>query len=598
MVRTVDLASESPVTAARAGSLERAWQLAERPHRDDRSLWYLLLAWDLRARGHHAESDRTLDRLLRGKPSEIPTGEWMDEQNWRNTAAITILGMLAEQPSPLVSRAAEALLRKFHQDKALASERPTYIPDRNQKLVDDSIECAVTGDIAGARHSLNQIQLDGHGYRIDAYRCAVHEVRTRGHESEAVDLVAEMLRPVDDAEELVLHRIRACAELSALLDKRTALDLLAELTSTAAAVEDPQHRFRACRAIALATFAVTGTHDIPTLVTTVMGGPHKGAETTIASALCPELAAAGQVPAALDLIAKMPNELFWEHFANDAYAAMARSLASRGDLDGAQELTERIHIPGYERTVEGEAIQARADAFAGLVVGAVKAGETERAHAAYHEIYRYGSGMEGDLDRWHAAAQEALHALVPHDLMRGISGRLSWHHGILSADAINGLDAASDAVAAGDFSDAVDALMRVEAPAWRAVGLSHLATRYAPRQCVELAFESAASESWWPLRLHAYGEVAKAAKVLQNNEVTDRLMTAIDRISVDLATGESGHLLRVLDSALGIGDLKRLPRLVAAAADQPESACGLCVLLVEHRRLSAEKILPMIWRQA
>lgn len=595
VARTVELASESPIVAAQSGALNRAWELANRPDVDDRSLWHLLLAWDLRVRGYPNQSARTLERLLRGRPTVIQTGEFLDQRNWKNMVAVTLVGILAERITPTLRQVIAALLPESQRDTPLTPEQPQEpgrgMTDNRASITTGGLRQALAGDVVGARKTLNRIRLDRSCYRIESYQYVIHTLREQGHESSAVTLVAELLRPVDEVDELALQRIRACAALCGMpnaVDQPAALALLADLKTTAAALDDIQHRFHACHDIAAAVLAVTGTYDHRTLVTEVMGTPDESAQATIAITLCHDLAATGQVPAALELVADLPQSI-WRSYTTDAYAMMTRALADQGDLDSAWNMAERITIPNWERTVEGDALAARADAFAHLVVGAIRAGDTASAEAAFGEILRYGSGTEGDTEKWWRAVRTAILTLVPHHLMRGTSGRFPVFYGILTKDDAARLDSAADAVASENIGDSAAELLRIEEPYWRAITLAHLATRGDTHRLVELALDSAAAENRLSHWLHACREIAKTINPLRNKALTNRLMTAIDSraTSADVA-------LYILKTALHAGDLAHLPRALTAAADQPVSAYGLCVLLAKHNKAPASEILPVV----
>jgi hypothetical protein len=75
-------AQESPLEALRSGSLERAWKLADMYEIERRTLWYLLLAWELKDKGKLKEAQETLKRLQHKQLpclSNHPATDWQSD---------------------------------------------------------------------------------------------------------------------------------------------------------------------------------------------------------------------------------------------------------------------------------------------------------------------------------------------------------------------------------------------------------------------------------------------------------------------------------------------------------------------------------------
>lgn len=75
-------AQESPLDALRSGSLERAWKLADMYEIERRTLWYLLLAWELKDTARLEEARGTLERLQHKqlpRLSNHPATDWQSD---------------------------------------------------------------------------------------------------------------------------------------------------------------------------------------------------------------------------------------------------------------------------------------------------------------------------------------------------------------------------------------------------------------------------------------------------------------------------------------------------------------------------------------
>jgi hypothetical protein len=190
------------------------------------------------------------------------------------------------------------------------------------------------------------------------------------------------------------------------LARKSGLAVLDEGVRDAAAITDDHLRFEACEAIACAGLKLAGLTDYEDRITAVMDDD--GARAEIGLSACRVLTEAGHVRAALRLAAGLPKPFWFKNYTNQAYVVISRVLSARGDLRAAEEVAGRVELANWEATVEGVSLAARADAFAGLVGAALRAGDTRKAEHLYHEILAKGSGTEGALEEWHASVREAF----------------------------------------------------------------------------------------------------------------------------------------------------------------------------------------------
>lgn len=598
------LSTQSPLAPARAGALDRAWQLADRPHADDRSLWHLLLAWDLTARGETDACERTLSRLLRTEPTSIEPGPYLDQQNWRNSVAQAFLGTLADHPTTTPRELAQRLLPRPQIGHPLTRHpeaEPQWSGDKEKASVDEGLRLAASHDITGARRALNRIPLDGYGYRTRAYLHVIEVLLCREHESAAIALAAEMLSPTDEHQVLVLHCAKTLATLATRLaasHPQAALDLLAEATAVVAKFDDVAHRFQGCQVLADAELAISGTCDIPALVARVVGSGQAAAIATITISHCAELTKCGQLDTALAMADDIPEPFWWMSYKHDAYAAISRALSETGHLDRAREIADLITVPTWESSVEGTALAARADAFAGLTVAAAEAMDTSRARGAFEEIDSRGSGTDGDLGRWNAAYQEAATALLLHLLKVGGSGIRELGRSVDAGVDTSHFEAASQAVANGKVSDAAEALAQVIDPGLRGLALCQLATLAKDRaegsRLCALALGNARQTRSFARWRQLLGAIAEQAKALDDSRLMSQVLGALNLSAADFAGDQTGGIMSALKLALQHGDPSKVAGLIISAANWPGAAYGLCGLLVGRSADATEPVLKLV----
>lgn len=59
----MEIAQQNPLLALRSDTLQRAWELADLSGIEERTLWYLLLVWELSTTGREPEAWLTLEHL-------------------------------------------------------------------------------------------------------------------------------------------------------------------------------------------------------------------------------------------------------------------------------------------------------------------------------------------------------------------------------------------------------------------------------------------------------------------------------------------------------------------------------------------------------
>jgi hypothetical protein len=609
------LSGESPLTAARSGALDRAWRLAEYPDTDDRSLWYLLLAWELAARGESAASEASLMRLLKLEPTELSPGPYLDQQNWRNEYARLFLENLASPASPVLEELASRLIPDHQREAALNHVGHWLLRDRTVDLdpipsarreaaiAADALRHAVAGDITAARRTLNAIPLDGYSFRTDAYIRVIGSLRAQGRLPAAIALAAEAIRPLDPNEQLSVARVQALAGLAAgaaQLDHRLRIALLGEGERTARTFEDAQLRFEACREIACAALMLVGLKDYHRRISDVMGPDDKPAQAEIGAAACGVLAQFDQLDAALELAAGLPEPFWWKSFQNQSYAAISRALSAKGDLRRAVEVARRITVHTWEASAEGVSLAVRADALAGVVAGAAEAGETRLADAAYQEILTEGSGTEGALDEWNASCFEAFAALLLHLLVtRGGDGirRLVPPPAGISASDLDHFARAADSIAAGEWDGGVEHVAAVGDPIWSARALCRMARLRSRAEALRLAALSLARVSVArhpPSQLRLLEEISAVVEPLGDPEAELNVTALMNQVCVELTGGTRTLLPSAVDLALRHWRLDKLKGVLGEAAEWPSAAYRLCVVLAKGDAGTAERIVTLV----
>lgn len=608
------LSHESPLTAERSGALSRAWQLADYPDADDRSLWYLLLAWDLAARGLSQASEATLIRLLELEPTEISPGRYLNQENWKNEYARLFLENLADPPSRALEKLASRLLPE-HQRTAVLTHVGDWqlrdeTVDRNPMpyeaddaaIAVDALRQALEGDIAAARQTLHGIRLDGYGFRTRAYISVIGSLRAEGEVATAIALAAEALRPIDEYQQLTVSHVQALAGLAVgapQLDRQRRAALLDEGVHAASTIEDAQQRFDACHEIACAALTLVGVDDYHQRITEVMGADDEPAQAEIGVSACRVLAEADRLDEALELAAGLPEPFWWTSFPNAAYAAVSRVLSAKGDLWRAEEVAGRVKLHTWEATAEGVSLAARADALAGLVVGAVRAQETRLAENAYEQIISKGSGTEGDLEKWNAARHEAYAALLLHflDAGRGDKVRELIPAPAIPAADIECLARAADSIANREWDGAVAHVTAVGDPTWAGRALcrmAQLASRANVLRLAALALDRARVEEHHGSRLHLLGEISDLVAPLGDEATASQVTALLNQTGVGPTGDIQTSLGWALDIALRDWRLDQLHGLLSEAGEWPTAAYRLCVVIAKRYAGTAERIMELV----
>jgi tetratricopeptide (TPR) repeat protein len=105
-------AQESPLEALRAGSLGRAWKLADLYGIEHRVLWYLLLAWELKDKGRSKEARETLEKL---QQKELPSfSTRYTATNWLSDLAVYFLAYVFEVDEDICSALEQKLLDNYY----------------------------------------------------------------------------------------------------------------------------------------------------------------------------------------------------------------------------------------------------------------------------------------------------------------------------------------------------------------------------------------------------------------------------------------------------------------------------------------------------
>ena len=138
---------ESPLDALRAGSLNRAWDLADLYDIERGVLWYLLLACELKDDGKIEDARCTLIRLLKKAPPRLSF--------WPNRAAHFLLVGIFEISSSLFTELYEHLIDDFQLsflfEKLAIHHNPAIALELVQNFEDDNKKASVLGGIASAQ---------------------------------------------------------------------------------------------------------------------------------------------------------------------------------------------------------------------------------------------------------------------------------------------------------------------------------------------------------------------------------------------------------------------------------------------------------------
>jgi len=186
---------ETPLKALRAGSLERAWRLAEQFDMERRALWYLLLAWELAGdnpekTGRIEEAKKTLERLQSKDLPRFSKDKLGSLDNWKADFAVELLAqdILAVKAWNFSSVARQLLsggnLKKLSESlvKRGALDSATEVArqiddsdDRFRALKEIALAQVNAGSIAAARSTLEEAlpvarQIDDSSFRALALK--------------------------------------------------------------------------------------------------------------------------------------------------------------------------------------------------------------------------------------------------------------------------------------------------------------------------------------------------------------------------------------------------------------------------------------------
>lgn len=172
--RLREITRESPLTALRAGNLQRAWELADLNEVEYSILWHLLLAWELSDEGLAAEARETLERLRRRARPEL--AGWQarcldyllaetSEIDVETIASLQLRSLMDKEQRDLTDRQKETL-RKIVEAQARAGDFAGAIKtaqtidsewDRDMALEGIARNQARLGEFRGAAESLSTV---------------------------------------------------------------------------------------------------------------------------------------------------------------------------------------------------------------------------------------------------------------------------------------------------------------------------------------------------------------------------------------------------------------------------------------------------------
>jgi tetratricopeptide (TPR) repeat protein len=196
------LTQESPLEALRGGNLDRAWALVPLYPIERRTLWYLLLAWELHDNGRASESQKTLERALQKCPRLI---------GWEGVYAASLLPYVFEVSEDSFQRLEQQLLDDNQRPSLCASlvhHGYNYVANKiaqrigepeSRRLAFESIAVAQTktNKVLRAVATARKID-DGRARAKTLAVIAASQIRS-GEESEGISTLKEAIESAGDS---------------------------------------------------------------------------------------------------------------------------------------------------------------------------------------------------------------------------------------------------------------------------------------------------------------------------------------------------------------------------------------------------------------